>query len=190
MRLLDVGPYFPAQFKRAEAGDEDIAGVEFVAVLLQRLIEHLARDVMIALRDERHLRIADIDVLDDNLDAGVDRLLDHVFHRLRLAVADDDALHAERDRLLDLLALKRRVLLALEDVQIDAERLGLSRDAGLIGLEIVALREIADERDLDAALVERRRRALDAVGEATPRRRAETRRPTRPALRCRMSETP
>jgi hypothetical protein len=33
-------------------------------------------------------------------------------------MADDDALHAERNRLLDLLALKGCVLLALEDVQI------------------------------------------------------------------------
>jgi hypothetical protein len=38
-------------------------------------------------------------------------------------MAHDDALHAERNRLLDLLALKSRVLLALEDMQIDAEGL-------------------------------------------------------------------
>jgi hypothetical protein len=37
----------------------------------------------------------------------------------------NDALHAERNRLLDLLALKRRVLLTLENVQINAEGLGL-----------------------------------------------------------------
>jgi hypothetical protein len=54
-------------------------------------------------------------------------------------VADDDALHAERDRLLDLLALKARVLLTLEDVQVDAKRLRLPSDARLIGFEIVAL---------------------------------------------------
>jgi hypothetical protein len=94
---------------------------------------------MIALRHERHLGIANVNVLDDHLDAGVDSLLDHVFHRLRLAVADDDALHAERDRLLDLLALKGRVLLTLKDVQVDAKRLRLPSDARLIGFEIVAL---------------------------------------------------
>jgi hypothetical protein len=32
-------------------------------------------------------------------------------------VAHDDSLRAKRDRLLDLLALKRRILLALEDVR-------------------------------------------------------------------------
>ena len=66
---------------------------------------------MTALRDERHLRIANINILDDYLDAGVDRLLNDVFYRLSLAMAHDDALHAERNRLLDLLALKSRVLL-------------------------------------------------------------------------------
>ena len=95
---------------------------------------------MIALRDQRHIRIADVEILDDDFDAGVDRLLNHVFHRLRLTMADNDAFHAESDRLFDLFALKGCVLLALKDVQIDAERLGLTRDAGLIGLEIVALR--------------------------------------------------
>ena len=107
---------------------------------------------MIALRDERHLRIANINILDDYLDAGVDRLLNDVFYRLSLAMAHDDALHAERNRLLDLLALKSRVLLALEDVQIDAEGLGLARGPRLIGLEIVALRKMADERDLTPPL--------------------------------------
>ena len=153
---------------------------------LERLVENLPSDVVVALRDERHLGIADVDVLDDHLDAGVERLLDHVLDRLRLAVAHDDALHAERDRLLDLLALERGVLLALKDVQIDAERLGLARDAGLVGLEIVALRQIAHERDLDAALVERRRRALDSVSEAPVATAPPMSRPTRPALRCRM----
>ena len=52
---------------------------------------------MIALRDERHLRIANINILDDYLDAGVDRLLNDVFYRLKLAMAHDDALHAERN---------------------------------------------------------------------------------------------
>ena len=120
------------------------------------------------MRDQRHLWIADVNVLDDHFDAGVDRFLDDVFHRLRLAMAHNDALHAKRDRLLDLLALEGGVLLALEDVQIDAQRLGLTRNAGLIGLEIIALREIADERDFDAALVERRRRPLMPSASAAP----------------------
>ena len=178
MRLLDVGPHLSPQFERTEPGHEDIAGVELVAVILQRRIEDLTGDVVIALRDERHARIADINVLDHDLDAGVDSLLDHILHRFRLAVADDDALHAERDRLLDLLALKRGVLLALEDVQIDAKRFRLPRDARLIGFEIVALREIADERDLDAAFVEWRGRALDPIGisdRPSARRRREGR---------------
>src|ERR1700733_3934545 len=98
MRLLDVGPFFAPEFQRTKTGDENVAGVEFIAVLLQRLIQHLAADVMIALRDERHLRIAHINILSDRLDAGVDRLLNDILYRLRLAMADDDALHAERNR--------------------------------------------------------------------------------------------
>src|ERR1700722_181463 len=120
---------------------------------------------MIALRDEWHLRIADINVLDDHLDAGVQGFLDHVFYRLRLAVAHDDSLYAKRNCLLDLLALKSSVLLALEDVQIHAESFGLPRDSRLVGLEIVALRKITDESDFDPALVKWRRRALDTIGE-------------------------
>jgi hypothetical protein len=38
-----------------------------------------------------------------------------------------------------------------------------STPSAFVSLEIVALRQIAHERDLDAALVERRRRALDSV---------------------------
>ena len=67
-------------------------------------------------------------------------------------MAHDDALHAERNRLLDLLALKGCVLLTLKDVQIDAEGFSLPRDSRLIGLEIVALRKMADERDLTPPL--------------------------------------
>jgi hypothetical protein len=82
-------------------------------------------------------------------------------------VAHDDSLDAEPDGLLNLLALQRGVLLALENMQVNAQSLRLVRDSRFIGLEIVALREIADERNLDAALVERRRRALDAVGKCS-----------------------
>ena len=74
-------------------------------------------------------------------------------------------LNAKIDRLLDLLALQGGVLLALENVQVDAERLGLPCDAGLVGLEIVALRKVADQGEFHAAFVERRRRARDAVGK-------------------------
>ena len=70
---------------------------------------------------------------------------------------DDDALHAERDGLVDHVGLKRGVLAAVEHAQVDAERLGLGLDAGEIGLKEVTRREIAHQRDLDARLVERRR---------------------------------
>ncbi|MNF18213.1 hypothetical protein D3C80_2221540 [compost metagenome] len=48
---------------------------------------------------------------------------------------DDDALDAEIDRLLHLLALFRRILLSRKDAQVDAQRLGLRFCTGLIGLE-------------------------------------------------------
>ena len=70
---------------------------------------------------------------------------------------DDDALHAERDGLVDHVCLERCVLAAVQHAQVDAERLGLSFDAGEIGLEEVTGREIAHQRDLHAGLVERRR---------------------------------
>src|SRR5208282_3972610 len=91
-------------------------------------------------------------------------LLDHVLQCLGLAVADDDAPYAEIDCLLDLLALLGRILLALEDVQIDAQRLSLTGNAGFIGLEIVALRQVADQRYLDSALVKGRWRTRDSAG--------------------------
>ena len=93
--------------------------------------------------------------------------LRHVLQQFRQAVIDDDALHAEIDRLLHLVAFFRRVLAAGEDPEVDAERLGLRLGAGLIGLEEIARRNVADQRDLDAALVEWRRRTGDALGEGS-----------------------
>jgi hypothetical protein len=50
-------------------------------------------------------------------------------HGLGQAVLDDDAVHAQRDGLIDHVGLKRGVLTAVEHAQIDAERLGLCLDA-------------------------------------------------------------
>ena len=135
---------------------------------LTDLLERQLRQFVVALLDLRDLRIVEIDVEGDDLDALVERLLHDVAERFRQAVVDDDALDAEIDRLQDLLALLGGILAAGEDAQIDAERLGLRFGAGLIGLEEIAGGNVADQRHLDAALVEGRRRAGDAVGLGAP----------------------
>jgi hypothetical protein len=60
-------------------------------------------------------------------------------------------LNAKRDGLVDHVGLKRCILAAVKHAQIDAERLGLCFHARKIGLEEVAGRKIADERDLHLA---------------------------------------
>ena len=107
--------------------------------------------------------VLDVDVEGDDLDAGVDGALGGFLHRFRQAVLDDDALHAERDGLVDHVGLKRCVLPAVEHAQVDAERLGLCLDAGQIGLEEVAGRQIAHQRDLDVARLVERRRHVGAI---------------------------
>jgi hypothetical protein len=64
-------------------------------------------------------------------------------------MGDQYALDSEIDRLFDLLSLERGVLLALKDMKVDAKRLGLARDARLVGLEVISLGEIADQRKFD-----------------------------------------
>ncbi|ENN85337.1 hypothetical protein RHSP_53496 [Rhizobium freirei PRF 81] len=69
---------------------------------------------------------------------------------------DDDALHAERDGLIDHVGLHGCILAAVEHLQLDAKRLGLRLDTGEIGLEEIAGREISHERNLHiAGLIER-----------------------------------
>ncbi len=86
---------------------------------------------MVALFHLRHGRIVQIDVEGHHLHTRIDRLLHDIAERFRQAVVDDDALDAEIDRLLDLLALFRSILLTGKDAQIDAERLGLRLGSGL-----------------------------------------------------------
>ena len=50
---------------------------------------------MVVLRDLRHLRVVDRDVLDDDLDAGVEGFLDHVLERLGFAMGNQDALERQ-----------------------------------------------------------------------------------------------
>ncbi len=83
---------------------------------------------------------------------------------------DDDAVDAEPDRLVHHVGLERGVLAAVEHPQFHAERIRLALHAGEIGLEEVAGREIAHERDRGpVGAVEGRRRAGDALREGRPR---------------------
>ena len=59
--FLDLGPHFPTQLQRPETGDENIAGVELVPVLLERLVENLASDVVKAGNAELIGRLMDDD---------------------------------------------------------------------------------------------------------------------------------
>ena len=161
---LERVPDLVAAIERRKAGDIDVAGIEAGAVVLDRLLQRLLCQRMVALLDLRHLRIVEIDVEGDDLDALVERLLHDIAERFGHAMIDNDAFDAEIDRLQDLLALFRRVLAAGEDPQIDTKRLRLCLGAGLIGLEEIASRNVADQRQLDAALVERGRCAGDAIG--------------------------
>ena len=83
-------------------------------------------------------------------------------HRFGQAVLDDDAVDAKRDGLVDHVGLQRRVLTAVEHLQIRRQvRLGLAFHAVQIGLEEVAGGQVAHQRDLDlAGVVERCRHVL------------------------------
>ncbi|MNK90894.1 hypothetical protein D3C87_1109640 [compost metagenome] len=123
---------------------------------------------MIRLLDLRDLRIVEVHIESNDLDALIQRLLNHIRQRFRLAMIDDDGLNVEIDRLQDLLALLRRILSAGEYPQVGAQRPGLCFGAGLIGLEEIAGGNIADQCDLDAALVERVRRAFQSFRPRHP----------------------
>ena len=162
--LAELLPHFVAAIERREARDIDDAALDAVALLLDRLLEHEAGHVVVALLDLGDLRIVEVDVIGDDLDPRVDRLLRDVLQRLGLAVVDDQPVDLEVDRLLDELALGVRVLPRLGDAKIDPERVGLPLGAGLEGLQPVAAADEVDDGDLDAALVERRGRAGEARG--------------------------
>ena len=154
--LLEFLPGLVAAIERGDAGDIDIARLEAVAIVLDRLFQRQTGEVAVGLFDLRDLVVLDIDVEGDDLDAGVDGAFCRFLHRFRQTVLDDDALDAERDGLVDHVGLKRGVLAAVEHLKLDAERLRLGFDAGEIGLEEVAGRQITHQRDLDVArLVER-----------------------------------
>ncbi|MNT54260.1 hypothetical protein D3C72_1914070 [compost metagenome] len=88
---------------------------------------------------------------------------------------DDDALHAERNGLIDHIRLERCILAAVENLKLDAERLCLRLHAGKIGLEEVARREITHERDLHVARLIEGLRHIDGKG-----RRGKCRSPHEP----------
>ena len=146
----------------------DVARLPRFAIVLDGLFESQAGKVTVGLLDLRYGRVLDVDVEGDDLDAGIHRALRGILHGFRQPVLDDDAVDAERDRLVHHVGLEGGVLAAVEDAQVDAERLGLGLHARQIGLEEVAGREIAHQRDLDIARVVERRRLVLRRGERRP----------------------
>ncbi|MOA34049.1 hypothetical protein D3C78_1553950 [compost metagenome] len=110
---------------------------------------------MVILLDLGHLRGVQIDIEGDDLDAFGDRPIDRCFQGFGQTELDDDAVDAEIDRLIDHLALTRRLLPGIEYPQVGPQRFGLFFDAAQIRLREVPGEQIPHQRDLHLTFVER-----------------------------------
>ena len=176
---LERFPGLVAAVERRDTGDIDVPRLPSVAIVNNRLLENEAGEVAVGLLNLGDFVVLNVDVEGNDLDTGIDRPLGGSLHWLGQAMLNDDAVDAKCDRLIDHVGLERGVLAAVEDAQLDAERGCLVFDAGEIGLEKVAAREIAYQGYLDAArLVERGRQALGTGGHLECRRPDENREQT------------
>src|SRR5450830_1098230 len=171
IRRLDLAPDFVTALHRGKAADIDIPGIETRAVILQRLIQRQARQGMVILLDLGHLRAVQVDVERHHLDALGDGLVYRVLEGFRQPQLDDDAVDTEIDGLLDHLPLAGGLLPGIEHPQGRAQGLGLFLHAAQIGFGEVTGEQIAHQRDLHLALVERRgglRQRLGVGGQDQP----------------------
>ncbi len=122
-----LGDYNPSNgvttIERRKAATRHETAGKTIALVLDRLIENERRHVLVALFDLRNLRIVEVDVIGNDLDALVERLLRHVFQTSGAAIVDDDAIDAEIDGLLDQIALRFIVIAGLRDGEFLRERI-------------------------------------------------------------------
>jgi hypothetical protein len=159
--FLEFAPGLVAPVERCDAGNVDIGCLPGLPIVLDSLFQREPCEVAVGLLDLRDRLVLDVHVEGDDLDAGVDCTLGGFLHGFGQAVLDDDAVDAERDRLVDHVGLQRRILTAVQNAQVDAQRLGLRFDTGEIGLEEVTGGQVPHQCDLDVGgIVEGRRPVL------------------------------
>src|SRR6185436_13841590 len=147
---LECFPGLIAAVERGDARDVDEAGFETLAIIPDCLLEDEAGEVPIGLLYLRDLVVLNVDVEGDHLDASIHRPLCGRFQGVRWAMLYDDAVDTKRDRLVDHFSLALGVLLAVKNLQVDAECLRLLFCTGEIGVKEIAGRKVANQRHSDA----------------------------------------